>query len=163
MQIALARTVAARPAQAFATVADVGKWPQIIRSIRRVELLTPGPVRAGTRLREQRIMFGRETTEELSIGEIEPPRRLRLVAENRDINYELDHLIDSLGVGSRLMLVFRSKPGTSTSRALLSVISPLMEIKLRDELEQDLADLAAAVAAKSGARRRDRRARQSES
>jgi hypothetical protein len=157
MQIALARTVAARPLMAFETVADIVEWPQIIRSIRSVELLTPGPVRAGTRLREQRIMFGHETTEEMRIAEIERPRRLRLVAENREINYEL---FDSLGIGSRLMLVFRSRSGTSTGRALLSVISPFMEIKLRDELEQDLADLAAAISAKSAAGRlRDRRRR----
>jgi len=160
MQIALARTVAARPLMAFETVADIVEWPQIIRSIRSVELLTPGPVRAGTRLREQRIMFGHETTEEMRIAEIERPRRLRLVAENREINYELDHLIDSLGIGSRLMLVFQSRSGTSTGRALLSVISPFMEIKLRDELEQDLADLAAAISAKSAAARlRDSRRR----
>jgi hypothetical protein len=100
MQIALARTVAARRQVAFKTVADVVEWPRIIRSIKSVELLIPGPVRAGTRLREQRILFGHETTEELRIAEIERPRRLRLVAENREIDYELDHLIDSLGVGS---------------------------------------------------------------
>ena len=77
-------------------MADIVEWPQIIRSIRSVELLTPGRIRPGTRLREQRIMFGHETIEEIRIAEIERPRRLRLVAENREINYELDHLIDSL-------------------------------------------------------------------
>jgi hypothetical protein len=106
MQIAVAKTVAARPLTAVETVADIVEWPQIIRSIRSVELLTPGPVHAGTRLREQRIMFGHETTEEMRIAEIERPRRLRLVAENHEINYELDHLIDSLGTGSRLMTGF---------------------------------------------------------
>jgi hypothetical protein len=151
MQLALARTVAARPLTAFKTVADIVELPQIIRSIRSVELLTPGRIRAGTRLREQRIMFGHETIEEIRIAEIERPRRLRLVAENREINYELDHLIDSLGIGSRLTVVFRTRSGTSTGRALYSVISPIMEIKLRDELEQDLADLAAAISAKSAA------------
>ena len=64
MQLALARTVAARPLTAFKTVADIVEWPQIIRSIKSVELLTPGRIRAGTRLREQRIMFGHETIEE---------------------------------------------------------------------------------------------------
>lgn len=86
MQIALARTVAARPLTAFRTVADIVEWPQIIRSIRSVELLTPGPVGAGTRLRQRRIIFGHETMQEMRIAEIERPRRLRLVAENREIN-----------------------------------------------------------------------------
>jgi hypothetical protein len=88
MQIALGRTVVARPLTAFKTVADIIEWPQIIRSISSVELLPPSPVRAGTRLREQRIMFGHETIEEIMIAEIERPRRLRLVAEKREINYE---------------------------------------------------------------------------
>ena len=60
------------------------------------------------------------------------------------------------------MLVFRTRSGTSTGRALYSVISPIMEIKLRDELEQDLADLAAAISAISaaaGLRDRRRKAR----
>ena len=100
MQLALARTGAARPLTAFKTVADIVEWPQIIRSIRSVELLTPGRIRAGTRLREQRIMFGHETIEDVRIAEIERPRRLRLVAENQEINYELDQP-DRL-VGNRL-------------------------------------------------------------
>ena len=132
MQLALARTVAARPLTAFKTVADIVEWPQIIRSIRSLELLTPGPIRAGTRLREQRIMFGHETIEGVRIAEIERPHRLRLVAENREWwCSELDP---------------ERRPV-----ALYSVISPIMEIKLRDELEQDLADLAAAISAKSAA------------
>jgi hypothetical protein len=56
------------------------------------------------------------------------------------------------------MLVFRTRSGTSIGRPLYSVISPIIEIKLRDELEQDLADLAAAISAKSAATSlRDRR------
>jgi ribosome-associated toxin RatA of RatAB toxin-antitoxin module len=44
-KIELAKTVAAQPAAAFATVANVADWPQIIDSIKRIELLTPGPSR----------------------------------------------------------------------------------------------------------------------
>jgi hypothetical protein len=149
MQIALARTVAARPPVVFATVADIVNWPNIIGSVISVELLTPGPLRAGMRLREQRILFGRETTEELEIAEIERPRRLRLLAENRDMSYEWDHIIDALGPGSRLSLIFRTRPGTPAGRAMQPFIAPFMEITLRDELEQDLADLAADVTAKA--------------
>src|SRR6267142_4578973 len=148
MKIELTKTVAARPAAAFATVASVTDWPQIIESIKSVELLTPGPIRAGTRLRESRILFGRDITQELEVATFERPHRLRLFAEHPDLHYELDYLIDAIfGGGSRIMLIFRSRPETSVGRALSPFMTPFMGITLRDELERDLVDLASAVGA----------------
>ena len=139
------------PADAFAIVANVVNWPDIIRSIRSVEVLTPGPIRAGTRLREDRIMFGAETTHELEIATIERPHRLRLLVDHPDLHYELDHLIDAVYGGScRMMLIFRSSPAAPTGRVLQPLMAPFMEVSLRDELEQDLSDLAAAVSRQAG-------------
>jgi hypothetical protein len=147
MQIELAKRVAARPQKVFETVVDAVHWPQIMRSVIAVEVLTGGPLRVGTRLREIHVMFGQQTTEELQVMELERPRRLRLAGQNHGLHYERDHIIDALDVGSRLMLIFRTKPQTQsqTGRALMDFITPYMEVNLRDELERDLADLAAAV------------------
>jgi hypothetical protein len=76
--------------------ANVVNWPEIISSIKSIEVLTPGPIRAGTRLREDRIMFGRGLTQELEIATIERPHRLRLLAKHPDLHYELDHVIDAV-------------------------------------------------------------------
>jgi hypothetical protein len=63
-----------------------------------------------------------------------------------DLHYELDHLIDVVyGSGCRMMLIFRSRAKTPAGRALQSLMTPLMEITLRDELERDLSDFANAV------------------
>jgi hypothetical protein len=149
MQIELARTVAARPAEAFATVSDIADWPQIIRSIRKIEILTPGPIRTGTRLREDRIMFGHESRQEMEVADIQRPHRLRLFVRHPHFHYELDHLIDAIhGGGCRLMLIFRSRAETSVGKALNDFMTPIMEIRLRDELEQDLSDLASYVGAR---------------
>ena len=51
MQIELHKTVAAKPQAVFRTIADIVNWPQIIRSVAAVELLTHGRVRVGTRVR----------------------------------------------------------------------------------------------------------------
>jgi hypothetical protein len=75
MQIELAKTVAARPATAFSILANVVDWPEIISSIRSIEVLTLGPIQTGTRLREDRIMFGAEVTPEVEIATIERPHR----------------------------------------------------------------------------------------
>lgn len=150
MQIDLAKTVAAPPAVAFATVANVTDWPQIIDSIRSIEVLTPGPIRVGTRLREDRVIFGRDSVQEMQVATIDRPHRLRLFVEHPDLHYELDHLIDAVhGDGCRIMLIFRSRPASPAGRALHPFMTPLLEITLRDELERDLSDIAAAVTAQN--------------
>src|SRR5947207_3024846 len=51
----------------FALFADLANAPGRIKAITKLEILTPGPVGAGTRFRETRLMFGRECTEEMQI------------------------------------------------------------------------------------------------
>ena len=93
-------------------------------------------------------IFGRDITQELEVATFERPHRLRLFAEHPDLHYELDYLIDAIfGGGSRIMLIFRSRPETSVGRALSPFMTPFMGITLRDELERDLVDLASAVGA----------------
>lgn len=149
MQVSVSRNSAARVSDAFAVVIDIANWPGMITSIADVALLTPAPIRAGTRLRIQRTMFGQETDEEMEIIEMERPRRLRLAGQSRDLHYERDYIIDAMQGGSRLTLIFRPKPSDQASRTLVPLMTPFMEVNLRDELEHDLVDLAAAITAKS--------------
>lgn len=145
MEIRLSKTVAAQLAKAFAVVANVLDWPHIIQSVKRIELLTPGLVREGARLREERIMFGRIEKHEMEMT-IDRPHRLRMLIEHPDLGYERDHLVDGVyGGGCRIMLIVRSRPAISVGHAAQPFIAPFMEITLRDELEQDLSDLAAAI------------------
>jgi hypothetical protein len=145
MQIELHKTIAAKPQAVFRTIADIVNWPQIIRSVAAVELLTHGRVRVGTRVRLSRIIYGHQMIEELEVETFERPRRLRLVGESRGMHYERDHVIDALQIGSRLMFIFRSRAGTEPARAAQDFIAPLLQINLRDELERDLVDFAAAA------------------
>jgi hypothetical protein len=110
MQIELAKTVASRPATAFAIVANVVDWPEIISSIKSIEVLTPGPIRAGRRLQCD-----------------------ARVGNRNDRTSPIDYAF------------FRSRPTTPAGRALQPLMSPFMEITLRDELERDLSDLATAI------------------
>jgi len=147
VQIEVRKNIAADPASAFAVVANIMEWPQIFNSVRSVELLTSGPIRPGTRLREHRRFLGRDTLLNLEIGTLERPHRLCMLVQNPDLHYEWDHLIDAIYAGgSRLMLVFRSRPETPAGRTLQPLMSPLMGVTLRDELESDLSDLAVAIA-----------------
>lgn len=146
VQIVLTKSVASRPLAVFKVVADITSWPQIIGGVQSIELLTPGPIRVGTRFSQTRIMFGQRTTNEMTVTILERPRRLRLISEDRHIPYELDHVIDAVHMaGTRLTLIFGARPEVEARRTILSFVTPVIETTLRGELERDLNDLAAAV------------------
>jgi hypothetical protein len=152
VQINLTKAVAARPAIAFAIIANITDWPKVVDSIRSVELLTPGPVRPGTKFLEDRVIFGRESVQQMEVITLERPHRLRLFVEHPDLHYELDHLVDAVyGGGCRIMLIFRSRPKGARGEALYPFMKPFEEISLRDELERDLSDLASAVSSQTAA------------
>jgi len=94
---------------------------------------------------EDRIIFGAKSTHELEIATLERPRRLHLLS-HPNLHFELDHLIDGVYGGScRMMLILRSRPTSAPEQTLQPLMAPFMGVTLRDELEQDLSDLATAV------------------
>ncbi|MCP1908832.1 hypothetical protein ACVIWU_005784 [Bradyrhizobium sp. USDA 4509] len=83
-------------------------------------MLTAGPIRAGTRLREDRVMFGAEATHELEVVTVHVQRQARHDAD----------LSQPSGDGA----------GTGTAAAH----GAAMRVSLRDELERN-ADFAATI------------------
>ena len=59
--------VNAPPELVFAKASDFANAPSFIGAIKKVEILTPGPIQAGTRFKETRVMFKREATEEMEV------------------------------------------------------------------------------------------------
>jgi len=87
VRITVEAIIHAPPDVTFALVAGIPGWPRVISGIQSVDMLTPGPVAVGTRFRETRVIFGRQATEEMTVAEIEAPRRLILTAFNHGTAY----------------------------------------------------------------------------
>jgi hypothetical protein len=118
VQVDLTKTSAARSDTAFAIIANVADWPRIVNLIKSVEVLTPGPIRSGTRLREERISFGHDSMQEMEVVTIDPPRRLCLFVEHPGFHFELDCLVDGIyGGGCRMSLIFRSRVSSEVQHA----------------------------------------------
>jgi hypothetical protein len=139
MQVAVECPVEAPPDVAFAASIDVSNWPRFISGIQSVAVPTPGPVAAGTRFLETRVMFGRQATEEMTFAEIAPPDRLVLTAFNHGTAYRAEHLFAAEGAGT---LVFEGRPAAPLSR-LFAPLGWLFLGTLKRQLERDLADLKA--------------------
>jgi len=140
MQMAVEATVNALPEVVFRTAADIAHWPKFVSAIQAVELLTPGPVAAGTRFRETRTMFGKAATEEMTVAEIEPPHRLLLTAFNHGTAYRVEHRFAAAGTGTRMTLVFEGRPLTLLAR-VLTPLGLLLQGAVKRQLASDLADL----------------------
>lgn len=139
MQIAVECFIEAPPDAAFSTAIDISNWPRFISGVKGVELLTPGPVAAGTRFRETRSMFGRQATEDMTLAQIEPPHRFLLTAFNHGTAYRAEHLFASKATGTRTTLVFEGRPATLAR--LFAPLGWLFLGTLKRQLESDLADL----------------------
>ena len=140
MQVVVERFIEAPPDAVFSTAIDITNWPRFISGVQSVELLTPGPVAAGTRFRETRSMFGREASEDMTLAQVEPPRRFLFTAFNHGTAYRAEHLFAPEGAGTRTTLIFEGQPVTLLAR----VFAPLGRLflgTLKRQLESDLADL----------------------
>jgi uncharacterized protein YndB with AHSA1/START domain len=140
MRMSVETLIDAPPHVVFAILADIQTWPLVLSAIVEVTLLTPGPVAVGTRFRETREMFGRKATEEMTVAEIEPPRRLVLTAFNHGTAYRVEHLLAAEGLGTRVTLAFEGRPVTLGAR-LLMPLGLLFAGTVRRQLRSDLADL----------------------
>ena len=136
--------VAAPPERVFAIAIDIPCWPEIVTAIQRTELLTPGPVAAGTRFRETRIMMGRAAAEVMTVAEIDPPHRFVLIADSHGTHYRAVHTFTPQQGGTQLTLDFDGRP-TSVVARLLSPLAYLMRAPLRRQLALDLDDLRRAA------------------
>lgn len=145
MQITASRTVAASPTKVFGLVSNAVEWPLVLRAVESVDLLTKGALREGSRLRERRLLLGADALLESEVIEFARPHRFRLFVASADRSFDRDFIIDALGSGTRLTLAIRPGSRTSTGRALLDMVSTVLQVRLSDELEMDIADFATAL------------------
>lgn len=140
MRIVMATVVDAPQDVTFATVTDIAGWPRIAGAIRKTEILTAGPVSVGTRFRETRMMYGREATEEMTVAELDPPRRFVLTAFNHGTAYRVEHLLEPQGAATRMTLAFEGRPVSLLAR-LFMPLGRLFVSSVRRQLQADLAGL----------------------
>jgi uncharacterized protein YndB with AHSA1/START domain len=100
LKVALETRIGRSPSAVFAELAALDRYPQwlIASGITRVELLDPGPLARGSRLRIAQAVAGRATTLEGSVTALEADRRLALQAKDREgIKVGIDATVEADG------------------------------------------------------------------
>jgi|RhiMetdeSRZDD1v2_1073273.scaffolds.fasta_scaffold334755_3 carbon monoxide dehydrogenase subunit G len=86
LKVELETRIGRSPAAVFAELVALDRYPQwlIATGVTAIEVLDPGPLRAGTRLRIAQSVAGRATTLVGSVTALEPDRQLALQAKDRE-------------------------------------------------------------------------------
>ncbi len=134
----------APPDVVFDTALDIPRWPAIISAITSTEMLSEGPLQVGSRFRETRIMFGREASEDMTIAELDRPRRYVFTAENHGARYLSEHDLIPDGEATRFIMRFSGTPASLTAR-LMAPLGWFLAGTMRKMIAGDLEDLKKAV------------------
>lgn len=128
----------------FEHAADLRSAPKRMRGITKLEVLTDGPIRVGTRFRETRIMFKREASEEMEITAFDPPHGYTVGCENHGCRYHTTFTFTPNGSGTNVAMRFEGEPLTFFTKVMAVLTRPLMKSCLK-AMEQDLDDLKASA------------------
>ena len=124
----------------FELASDLGRVPDHVQSIEKLELLTPGPIGAGTRFRETRKMFGKESTEELEITAFEPNQGYTIECDSCGAHYRAEYKFVGDISGTHLQLTLDTR-AISLFAKLMSPLSFLMVGSMKKMVEADLDDI----------------------
>jgi uncharacterized protein YndB with AHSA1/START domain len=141
--IRIETVIAAPPAHVFGLFTDLAGAPGRIRAIRKLELLTPGPVGKGTRFRETRAMFGKESSETMEILSFEPGRSYSVGAQSCGTRYLTSFDFEPAASGTRVRMSFQGTPVSFAAR-LLAPLFGFMAGSVRKAIEGDMTDMKAA-------------------
>ena len=140
MNLKLSETVDAPVERVFEIFADFENASHRIDGIERIEVLTDGAVGKGTRFRETRIMFGKETTEEMEITQFSPNESYLVEAESCGAHFQTDFRFTSEGISTLVEMEISSRPITLFAK-LMSPLGFLMAGTMKKCLLDDMKQL----------------------
>ena len=145
MNISVSKTFDAPQADVWAVLTDLEHAPQRVSAIKRLEILTDGPVGKGTRFRETRIMMKREATEEMEITEWNPSSSYAVECESCGAHFRSVISCKPAPDGGTIVeMTMTTKPITFLAK-LMSPLGKLMAGACAKAFEQDLEELKRAA------------------
>ena len=129
------------PADVFPWLLDADKVPRWMTGLLAYEPLEPGPLRVGSRIRQELSVSGQQLRFELLVAELDAPRRAVLRFEGSGFRAANEYSVSEAGSGSRVTWVISGD--TTSFKARL--IAPMVQAKLQEKLQTDLARLRAVL------------------
>jgi carbon monoxide dehydrogenase subunit G len=134
-------TVNGSPEAVFPWLLDPDKVPRWMTGLKVYEPLDPGPLRVGSRIRQELSVSGHDLHFELTVARYEPPGAAVMSFSGSGFKAANEYAVRALGDRSEVTWVISGD--TTSFKARL--IAPMVQAKLQEKLEIDLARLRAVM------------------
>lgn len=138
--VTVASRIAAPVEHVFEVFTDIDHAAENVSGIRKVEMLSSGGFRLGTRWRETREVMGRQMSEEMEVTAFERNRTYTITNDVHGTRVDAVFSFEPSDGGTRVSVEFMLEPQSFPSR-LLSPLGWALTGRVRDALSHDLADL----------------------
>jgi carbon monoxide dehydrogenase subunit G len=138
----------ARPAaEVFPWLLEADKVPQWMTGLEVYEPLDPGPLRIGSRIRQELLVSGRELRFVLELERLDAPHAALMRFEGSGFKAVQEYAVVATGAGARVTWVIAGDATSFKSK----LIVPMVQAKLQEKLDTDLARLRALLAGEPAA------------
>lgn len=129
------------PAEVMAFATNPDNAPKVMKSVQKMEEITKGPLKVGTRYRETRLMNGRSATAELEVTAYDKEAGIYSVtSEQSGISATYHYTFKPENGGTRINLVCEA-----SGKGLMKLMVPLVVRVMKKEDGEHLRHLKAAM------------------
>jgi len=142
--VAVSNEIAAPVDRVFGIFTDIEHGAGRVSGIKKLEMLTAGPVHVGTRWLEAREVVGRLDTAEMEITAFERNRMYTITHHKAGVRIDTTFWFEPSGDGTKVTVEFTLDPA-GIPPGLLSPLGWAIAGKVEKVLSHDLADLKRSV------------------
>lgn len=143
-KLSLSEHIEAPPEVVFEVASDFHHAAENIDGIKHLEVLSDGPIGEGTRFRETRVMFGKESTEEMEITCFDPPHSYTVEGESCGAHFLFQYRFVGDISGTNVRIQVETRPLTLFAK-LMTPLSGLMIGAMKKCITSDLDDVRKAA------------------
>jgi hypothetical protein len=133
-------TINAKKYEVFNAFSDLKNLANNVEAIKSIELLTPGDIGIGSKFKETRVMFGKESSETMEITEFSPPDYFKEEAQSNGMHYVTEWRFIGEDNNTIVSIDFSGTPTTLSAR-ILNVLFSFMTGGMKKAFLADMADL----------------------
>ena len=146
MQIEVQVTIEGSRDKVWSVITDIEQSPTVIQGIEQIELLErPSQGLVGLKWQETRTLFGKTATEVMWITDAQENEFYQTRAESHGAVYTTRLALSEQDGRTRLTMTFCSVAQTLGAKLMYGLMGRMFRKATQDALQQDLADIKAAV------------------